>query len=349
MEIQVLGLNHKIAPVEVRERLSFPLSRLEEALRAFRRHESILENVILSTCNRVEIYTVSQNGEGAEFLRKFLCDFHKVSETEFMPYLYHYNNRLAVEHLFRVVSSLDSMVLGETQVFGQIKDAYLLARKAGCIGRIFTELFEEALRVGKMVRTQTQIGKGAVSIGSAGIELAKKIFDTLEKKSVLIIGAGKISELVVKHLISRGAKMVLVSNRTYEKAQELARQFNGQAIKLENLFEYMKDVDIVISSTRAPHIIVEKAPVQNIMKLRRHKPLFFIDLAVPRNIDFRVNDIDNVYLYNIDDLAKVKDANVRERLLEAQKAEKIVKARVDTVINNLSTLLNDLSGLNSDG
>lgn len=331
-----MGLNHKIAPVELREKVSFPSSRLEEALLALRNHNSILENVILSTCNRVEIYAVSQDiQESPSILRKFLCDFHKVKEADFIQYLYRHNNRMAVEHLFRVISSLDSMILGETQIFGQIKEAYQAARKSGCIGRIFTEVFEEALRVGKMVRNQTQIGKGAVSIGSAGIELARKIFESLQGKSVLIIGAGKISELVVRHLISHGAKMVLVSNRTYERALELARQFNGQAVRFESLFEHMKDVDIVISSTSAPHIIVDKPPVQKIMKIRRHRPLFFIDLAVPRDIDPGVNDIDNVYLYNIDDLSRVKDANIKERLLEAKKAEQIVKERVEVVINNL--------------
>lgn len=320
----------------MREKLSFPVSKLKEALLGLRNRDSILEDVILSTCNRVEIYAVCRQVQNIEdVLRKFLCDFHRIKEAEFIPYLYRYNNRAAIEHLFRVISSLDSMILGETQIFGQIKDAYQVARAAGCVGRVFTQVFDEALRVGKMVRTQTQIGKGAVSIGSAGIELAKKIFDSLQGKSVLIIGAGKISELVTKHLISRGAKMVLVSNRTYERAQELASQFNGQAVRFESLFEFMKDVDIVISSTSAPHIIVDKEPVQKIMKLRRHKPLFFIDLAVPRDIDPGINDIDNVYLYNIDDLSRVKDANIKERLLEAKKAERIIKERVELVINDV--------------
>lgn len=345
MEIQVLGLNHRIAPVELREKVSFSPAKLETALVSLRALEPILEDVILSTCNRVEIYAVSRDSRaGTDTLKRFLCDFHKVNEPDFGRYLYRYNSRMAVEHLFKVTSSLDSMVLGETQIFGQVKDAYQSARRAGCIGRIFTEVFEEALRVGKMVRSQTQIGKGAVSVGSAGIELAKKIFETLDGKSVLIIGAGKISELVVRNLISRGANMVLVSNRTFERAQELSRQFCGQAVRFESVFERMKDVDIVISSTSAPHAIIEKTQVSRVMKLRRHKPLFFIDLAVPRDIEQAVGDIDNVYLYNIDDLARVKDANIKERLFEAKKAERIVEERVEAVVNNLAGLSDSAPG-----
>jgi len=339
MNIQILGLNHKTAPIEIRERVSFTPERLSDALISLKKYAPIEENLILSTCNRVEVYAVTKDLQsGFNSICCFLSEFHGVEEGKFRRHLYLFSDINAVRHLFRVVSSLDSMIVGETQIFGQVKEAYFKARQCKVIGRIFNSLFEEAIKVGKKIRTQTQIGKGAVSISSASVELAKKIFENLEGIKILIIGAGKIGELAVRNLASRGASMIFVANRTFSKAEELARVFGGQAVGFERIFEFMQDVDIVISSTSAPHFIINQKDLFAVMRKRNQRPLFLIDLGLPRNIDPDLNRLDNVYLYNIDDLARLRDANLKERLREAKKAEEIIEKSVKLTVEKLNLM-----------
>ena len=332
MNIRVLGLNHKTAPIEIREKVSFSVDKLDRALVALRSRREIRENLILSTCNRTELYAVIDDGSaGADPLRSFLADFHGLDQQVFAPYLYEKRDRDAVNHLFEVISSLDSMIVGETQIFGQVKDAYSKARSLNTLGKTLGGLFEEAIRVGKKVRTQTQIGKGAVSTSTAAIELARKIFETLEGKTVLIIGAGKIGEMTVRNLHSRGVSTVLVANRTLLKAQELARVFGGAAVSFDELGACMRRADIIISSTSAPHFVITRDQAAEALRQRNNEPLFFIDLGVPRNIDPQVNTIDNAYVYNIDDLASVRDANIRDRMAAARDARLIIEQCVESV------------------
>jgi glutamyl-tRNA reductase len=339
MNIQILGLNHKTAPIEIREKISFNPERLFDALISLRKYEPIEENLILSTCNRVEIYAVTKDLQsGFETIRRFISEFHRVEQNKIEGHLYLLNDMNAIRHLFRVVSSLDSMIVGETQVFGQVKQAYFKAREYRVTGRIFDSLFEEAIKVGKRIRSQTQIGKGAVSISSASVELAKKIFENLQGLKILIIGAGKIGELAVRNLASRGASMVLVANRTFKRAQSLARVFRGEAVRFERIFEFMRDVDIVISSTSAPHFVINKEDVLAVLRERNQRPIFLIDLGLPRNIDPGVGRLDNAYLYNIDHLAGVRDANLKQRLREVKRAEEIIEKRIQLTVKRLNLI-----------
>lgn len=332
MDIQLIGLNHKTAPIELREKVSFSSQRLAQELAALSGMPGIRESVIISTCNRTELYACGDDcAAAAASLRQFLCSRTGLPEQEIREHCYALSGRQAVEHLFRVAASLDSMIVGETQIFGQVKDAYFKARECRTLGRTLDALFEEAIHAGKRVRTQTQIGKGAVSTSTAAIELARKIFDTLEGKQVLIIGAGKIGELTVKNLFSRGVRTVLVANRTLAKARELAAGFGGTAVSFEQIGQALCSADIVISSTSAPHYLVDKAAVEAVMRRRPQRSLFFIDLGMPRNIDPCAGQVENVYVYNIDDLAGVRDANIRERMAEAAKAERIVNECVEAV------------------
>lgn len=336
MNFQVIGLNHKSAPIEIRERISFSCHNLDSALSLLKQCDAIEENLILSTCNRVEIYArVFGAREGFESIEKFISDFHRVEPEYFKKHLYSFCDIDAAKHLFRVVSSLDSMVVGETQIFGQVRDAYLKAKEAKCAGNILGKIFAEAIRVGKKVRAETQIGKGAVSISRAAIELAQKTLKSFKDRIVLIIGAGKIAELALTNLHRKGAKTILVANRTFERAEELARSFRGVAIKFERIFEHIRDTDIIISSTGAPHYILNKERIQEIMRQRNNRPLFLIDLGLPRNISPDAAGIRNVHLYNIDDLTCVCDANLKERLSEAQKAERIITLCADRLKEEL--------------
>jgi len=325
MIIQLCGLNHKTAPIEVREKLSFSPSRVEEAVRLLHEDGAIPEDVILSTCNRVEVYAVTHEHVPPRKLKAFLARFHRVEESAFGSHLYAHRGLDAVRHLFRVVTSLDSMVVGEPQIFGQVREAYRVARRAGAVGEVLTRVFDEALRIGKVARSATRIGAGAVSISSLSVGMAKKIFGSLEGVTVLIIGSGKVSELTLRQLTSSGIRKVLVANRTFDRAQEMAARFHGEAIRFERLLEQMADADIVISSTNAPHLILHKASVEEVMERRGHRPLFFIDTAVPRDIAPEIKSIKNVHLYNIDDLARVREANIGERLKESRAVEAIIE------------------------
>ena len=332
MSIQVVGLNHKSAPIEVRERVSFSHQNLASALSLLKQRDAIQENLILSTCNRVEIYaSVIDAREGFRSIERFISDFHRVEPEYFKKHLYSFCGMDALKHLFRVASSLDSMVVGETQIFGQVKDAYRKAKEAKCAGNILGKIFAQAIRVGKKVRVETQIGKGAVSISSAAIKLAQRAFKGLKNQTILIIGAGKIAELALTNLHRKGAKTILVANRTFLKAQELAKLFGGVAIKFERIYEHIRDADIIISSTAAPHYILNKERIQEIMRQRNNRLLFLIDLGLPRNISPDAAGIRNIHLYNIDDLTCVCDANLKERQAEAQKAEQIIARYADSL------------------
>jgi len=339
MHILVTGLSHKTAPVNIREKLSFPLANLEEALHDFLTYSHINEGVIVSTCNRTEIYCVCDELEsGKEDTIQFLSSYNGVDRAELSKYLYFHDSYEAVHHLFRVAASLDSMVVGEAQILGQLKEAYESAFEAGTTNVIFNRLFRHAFAVGKKVRTETEIGESAVSISYAAVELAKKVFEDLRGRRVIIIGAGEMSELTARHLVANGVTSILVANRTHQRAVELAERFGGQAIEFDQLTDYIALADIIISSTGAPHYVIKKEDVAQAMSKRRHKPVFFIDIAVPRDIDPEVNDIYNVFLYDIDNLQSVVDANLAERAKEAKKAELIVEREVDDFIFWLSSL-----------
>jgi len=324
MHLTLVGLSHKTAPIEIREKLTFPGPRQEEALSILTSSPAVSEAVIVSTCNRTEIYAVTTaDSDGPAAVIDFMAEYHGLDRHELVRYLYISEGEAVIRHLFRVVASLDSMVLGEAQILGQVKEAYEYSFSANACGRIFNKLFRQSFEVGKRVRTETDIGENAVSISYAAVELAKKVFDTLEGRTILVVGAGKMSELTAKHLVSNGVKNVLVANRTLERAQELAEKFDGEAIPYEDLFVRMREADIVISSTAATSYVITKDRVGSAVKHRRD-PLFLIDIAVPRDIDPAVNELSDVFLYDIDDLNGVVSSNLDERMREAERAEVIV-------------------------
>lgn len=319
------GLNHKTAPVEVREHLSLAGERCSVALQELINCPALDEVVVLSTCNRTEIYATCQSAaSGSQALTEFLQARLGGSEYQLEPYLYRFEDLDLVQHLFRVVSGLDSMILGEAQILGQVKGALHTALNATTAGVYLGKLFRQAVEVGKRARTETDIGQSAVSISYAAVELARKIFGELGGKSVLIIGAGETGELTARTLVAHGATAILVANRTHPRAVELAERFGGQAFLFEQLPDCLAQTDIVISSTGAPHAVVDLEMVRAAMHRRRQKPLFFIDIAVPRDIDPRVNALENVYLYDIDDLQMVVERNLAKRELEVERVERII-------------------------
>ncbi len=321
--ILLLGVNHKNTPLEVREKLALS-SGYEEPLQALGKIDGLCEYYLLSTCNRVEILVSASEGADVE---KKLAEFlfgDALTPDQYEKHLYCYRNEEAIHHLFMVAASLDSMIVGESQILGQLKEAYRWSAEKKCTGPILNKLLHKSFSVAKRVRSETQIGSSAVSISYAAIELAKKIFGSLENKRVLLIGAGEMAELAAEHLVGNGAKDVVVANRTLENALDLAKRFNGRAVGLNELFEQLEQVDIIVSSTGAPGIILHKGDVKPLMRNRRNKPLFFIDIAVPRDLDPALNDLDNVYLYDIDDLSNVVELNKAERDKEAIKAGRIV-------------------------
>jgi len=333
MEILVVGLNHKTAPVEIREKVAFDGQRMVEALRVLKGSPSVRESIILSTCNRVEIYAgVNNKDEGSEFIKDFISRFHRIPRHLLDEHLYVYHGVEAIRHIFRVSSSLDSMIVGEPQILGQVKDAFALSLRNKATGVVLNRLMEKASSVAKRIRTETRIAESAVSISFAAVELAKKIFGDLSVKSFMLIGAGEMAELATRHLINNGVREVFVTNRTYERAEELAREFGGRPIRFDDFLNELNHIDIVICSTGAPNYILLKQDLQRIMKQRKQKPMFIIDISVPRNIDPEINDLDNVYLYDIDDLQGVIEVNLQERNKEAQKAEEIVKSEVEAFL-----------------
>ncbi len=339
MPIVVLGLSHKTAPVEIREKLTFPQAEQGEALKELLNSDFISEAVIVSTCNRTEVYFVCTSEEkGKEEAIKFISSNRKLPPKSFQSYLYSFSDRAAVYHLLRVVSSLDSMVVGEAQILGQIKKAYEVALESGATRAIFNRLFRQALEVGKLVRTETSIGESAVSISYAAVQLAKNVFEDLSGRRAMIIGAGEMGELTVVHLLDCGIKSIYVVNRTFKRAVELARKFGGQPFSFEQLYDCLAEADIVISSTGATGFVVTEGKVAEVMKKRKNRPLFFIDIAVPRDVEPAVGGLYNVFLYDIDDLEQVVESNKKEREKEAQKAESIIEGEVEEFFDWLSTL-----------
>ncbi|MGD9212163.1 MAG: glutamyl-tRNA reductase [Desulfobacteraceae bacterium] len=328
-EIILLGLNHKTAPVEVRECLAFSGDETQIALEKLMAQPAIKEAVLVSTCNRIEmILAVENQVQAVEAAKGFIAGFKRVPVSEFEKSLYKYCGNEAVKHLFRVASSLDSMMVGEPQILGQIKAAYRTATITKSSGVILNRLLHKAFFVAKRVRSETGIGDHAVSISYAAIELGKKIFGTMENKEVLLIGAGEMAELAVEHLLRNRSGRITVANRTFERGVELAQRFKGRPVRFEEIPHILNEVDIIISSTGSSEFVVRPEQIKPLMRKRRHRPLFFIDIAVPRDIDPAINRISNVYVYDIDDLKGVVDDNIEDRNREALKAERLIDEAV---------------------
>ena len=336
MSFQLIGLTQKSAPVEVRERLAIPESRLPEACKKLSQHPGIEEGMIISTCNRVELIANVQNGTAD--LRGFLKDYFQLDTTELEQHFYEYREQEAVRHIFRVASSLDSMVVGEPQILGQVKEAYATARAVGAVRAQLDQLLTRAFAVAKRVRTETAVGSSSVSIASVAVELAKKIFGNLNGKCVYLVGAGKMSELAARHLLAHGAGSIFVANRTYDRAIRMAHKFNGQAIEFGHLYETCDKADIVITSTGAPHAIFRREHGEQFLSKRRNRPMFFIDIAVPRDVDPEMNKLDGIFVYDIDDLQQAVSSHVADRRKEAERAESIVTNEVERFQARLLTL-----------
>jgi glutamyl-tRNA reductase len=331
MAIVLVGLNHKTAPVEVRERLAFSDEACAEGLHALVDGEVVREGLIVSTCNRVEILASSSGAKGADAvgrLSEFLSSVRSVPVEFFNGHLYTHADEAAVRHVFRVASSLDSMVIGEPQVLGQVRHAYSLAVEAGTAGRVLHKLVHHALRVAKRVRSETGIAASAVSVSFTAVELGRKIFGSLKGVTVLLVGAGEMAELAAQHLASAGAARIFVTNRTYETAQKLAVKFGGEAVEFSELEEHLAQADVVICSTAAREYIITPEMAERARASRRNRPAFFIDISVPRNVDPAVAKLDNLFVFDVDDLEAVVASNIREREREAERAELIVESEV---------------------
>jgi glutamyl-tRNA reductase len=333
MKIFVAGLSYKTTPVEVRERLAVPRSRLQCSGCRLKLRGGLAEVVLLSTCNRVEIYGVSPwiHGRVQQLFQELTG-----TDFDFTPHLYVKEGADAAQHLFAVASGLDSLVIGETEITGQVKTAYQAAKDAGLVGKQMNRLFQTALSVVKAVRTNTGIGRGATSVGSVAVELAEKVFDaTLGDKTVMILGAGKMGEACVKHLAKRGAKTVLVSNRSYERAERLAQEFGGRAVRIEALGEALIEADILVSSTGSPDLVLRRADVAAKLAARGQRPLVLVDIAVPRDIDPAVAELPNVFLYDIDDLEAVVRENTKCRAQELAICHQIIDQHVEELMTRL--------------
>ncbi|HEY4490883.1 MAG TPA: glutamyl-tRNA reductase [Acidobacteriota bacterium] len=335
MGIALIGLSHKTAPIELRERLHIAEDQLSEALQQLK--QIAAEGMIFSTCNRFEVL-VHEESAIEETLVQFISRHRNVPRAEFEPFLYRHAGPEAVRHVFRVVASLDSMVVGEAQILGQMKQFFSIARQQKTIGSLLNLMMERAFNVAKKVRTETMIAANAVSISSVAVELASKIFGRVEGKTAFIIGAGKMSLLSMKHLKARGIKKILVTNRTFQKAAEIAESIQGRAVPFETLPDCLGESDIVISSTGSTNFIVKKEDLERAMTVRKNRPMFLIDIAVPRDIDPQINQVNNVFLYDIDDLKTVADQNRKERLKEAEKAEALVMAEAEAFWSKVKTL-----------
>lgn len=339
MNIIVIGLSHKTATVEIREKVAFSPNLIEKPLQELIALDDIIEGVIVSTCNRVEIYATTRDiAGGISRVKRFLADHHHLALETLEPHLYSYHSEAAIRHVFRVASSLDSMIVGEPQILGQIKTSYGYAAEYKSSGIILNRFLHKAFSVAKRVRTETKIASSAVSVAFAAVELAKKVLGELSDKTVMLVGAGEMCELAAKHFLNSGAKGVMVTNRTFERAERLADEFGGEAIRFEELFQHLHRADIVLSSTGAPHIIIGPKDVEEVVKRRRFRPMFFIDIAVPRDIDPKVDDIENAYLFTVDDLQELVQANLAQRSLEAEKAEEIIDQEIGQFYKWLASL-----------
>jgi glutamyl-tRNA reductase len=339
MNVVVIGLSHHSSPVELRERFAFADSKIPDALKSLRESGIAGEAVILSTCNRVEIYAATQLEPTRAFeeLKQFLINHHAY-ENPLSDELYTFAEPQSLRHLFKVAGGLDSMVLGETEILGQLKQAYALAHHHKHTGARLNKIFQRAFNVAKYIRTETNIQRGSVSVASVAVELAEKIFSTLAERDVLVLGAGDTSEKVARALVSRGAKSIIVANRTFERASVLAAELGGRAVQFDTWAGEFEKIDIAISSTAAPHHVLDRAKLEPLMKARRQRPLLLIDIAVPRDIDPAVNNLENVYLYNIDDLQAIADDYLKLRKEEIVRCEGIIAERIKSLLLTSRTI-----------
>lgn len=335
MPIVVIGISHHSAPVTVRERFAFAEPAIPAALAQLRERGLADEAVILSTCNRVEVYAATEARSEAAFagLKQFLLDSHGLAGLAEEIFYTHSEPR-SVEHLFKVASGLDSMVLGETEILGQLKKAYDIALQHKFTGGRLNKAFQRAFNVAKQIRTETHIQRGSVSVASVAVELAEKIFDTLNHRQVMVLGAGETSEKTARALLGRGAHSIFVSNRSHERAVELARELDGQAIHFDEWGRVFDRIDIVISSTSAPHYVLTRQKLEALMQVRHHRPLLLVDIAVPRDIDPEANLLDNVYLYNIDDLQAIADDYLKQRRDEVARCESIIREKAKALLES---------------
>jgi glutamyl-tRNA reductase len=326
MTLALIGINHKTAPIGLRERVAISRDDLPETTRALAAVPGVSECMIVSTCNRVEILASVESPDAD--LAGFLHRHFGLDPSLLEPHIYQHFDQDAVRHLFRVASSLDSMVVGEPQILGQVKEAFAVARASGTVGGQLEHLLQATFAAAKRVRTETEIGSNSVSIASVAVELARKIFGSLQGRTVFLVGAGKMSEIAARHLVQQGAGAILVTNRTQERARQLAEPFNGRVIPFEQLYETASEADIIISSTGAPHPIFRREHAQTFMHRRRNRPMFFIDIAVPRDVDPAVNQLEGIFVYDIDDLQQVAAAHIEERSRQAGDAESLIAAEV---------------------
>ena len=326
-QLVLIGINHKTAPIELRERIAISRDDLPDATRALAAQPGVSECMIVSTCNRVEILAAVESPETD--LTQFLHNHFGLDQALLAPHIYEHRDQQAVRHLFRVSASLDSMVVGEPQILGQVKEAFATARAAGTVSGQLEHLLQSAFAAAKRVRTETAIGSNSVSIASVAVELARKIFGSLQGRTVFLVGAGKMSELAARHLVQQGAGAILVTNRTLERARQLAEPFAGRVIPFDKLYETATEADIVISSTGAPHPIFRREHGQQFMHRRRNRPMFFIDIAVPRDVDPEMNKVEGIFVYDIDDLQAVAASHIAERQSQAGDAETLINAEVE--------------------
>jgi glutamyl-tRNA reductase len=340
MNIVLVGLSHKTAPLAMRERLAFAEARLPDALNLLVDQEIVDEGLIVSTCNRVEIIASTASGaeRGIACLADFLSDFHQLAPDSLNGHLYRHADAEAIRHLFRVASSLDSMVVGESQILGQVKEAYQHAIKAGTIGRVLSQVMHRSLSVAKRIRTETGVAQNPVSVSSVAVELARKIFEDLSDKTVLLVGAGEMGELAARCLLEAGTAKLIVTNRTAERAEEIARKYSGGAVNFAAFYDVLPSADIVLCSTGAPDYVIHPTETRRALKSRKKGPVLFIDISVPRNIDPGIANVENAFLFDVDDLESIVKANIRERQQEAERAETIIAAEVQNFVQQLRSL-----------
>lgn len=339
-DILIVGLNHRSAPIEVRESVAFESSYMRTALARLRGYPAIEEGVILSTCNRVEVVAAAGDCQAAaDAIGEFLDEQRTQRHAESLDgHVYVYQGAEAVRHLFRVAASLDSLVVGEPQILGQLKQHYDTAQQAGTVGAILHRLFHRSFSVAKRIRSETGIGSGTVSVSSIAVDLAKRIFDRFDDKTVMLIGAGKMGDLMARYLLRHGVRSMMVTNRTFERAVELAEKIQGSPIRFEDFPRYLKMADLVIGCAGAPDIVVTADTVEQVLRERKQRAMFFIDIGDRRNFDGRINDLDNVYLYNIDDLKSIAEDNLQGRANEAEKAETIVQEEAQSFVRWMGSL-----------
>ena len=342
MSLLAFGINHKTAPVEIRERVAFEPTQMSHALKDLVAQTAVNEAAIVSTCNRTELYCGLEHAD-LSAVTQWLSNYHKLGDRDIQPYIYAHPDQEAVRHLLRVASGLDSMVLGEPQILGQMKDAYMAANAAGTLGGSLDRLFQHTFAVAKQVRTDTQIGASPVSVAFAAVSLSKQIFSDLSEHTALLIGAGETVELAARHLHESGIGRMVIANRTIERAHNLASEFNAYAISLPDIPGHLAEADIVISSTASPLPILGKGSVESALKKRKHRPILMIDIAVPRDIETEVGDLDDVYLYTVDDMQEIIQEGLKSRQEAAEQAEEII----DTQVSHFMAWLQSLSAVST--